>query len=42
MAQKCPCKNKRAKKAKPKAKPKITSKATVSSKLEQGRIQYQF
>ena len=42
MAQKCPCKNKRPKKAKPKAKPKITSKATVSSKLEQGRIMYQF
>ena len=40
MAQKCKCK--RAKKAKPKAKPKITSKATVSSKLEQGRIMYQF
>ena len=42
MAQKCPCKNKRAKKAKPKAKPKITYKSTVTSKLEQGRIQYQF
>jgi hypothetical protein len=40
MAQKCKCK--RAKKAKPKAKPKITSKSTVTSKLEQGRIQYQF
>jgi hypothetical protein len=40
MAQKCKCK--RAKKAKPKAKPKITSKATVSSKLELGRIMYQF
>jgi hypothetical protein len=40
MAQKCKCK--RAKKAKPKAKPKITSKATVASKLEQGRIMYNF
>ena len=43
MAQKCPCKNKRAKKAKPvKSKPKVTSKASTTSKLEQGRIMYQF
>ena len=40
MGQKCKCK--RAKKGKPKAKPKITSKSTVTSKLEQGRIMYNF
>ena len=41
MTQKCPCK--RAKKAKPvKAKAKAKPKSTVTSKLEQGRIQYQF
>ena len=44
MAQKCPCKqSKRTKaKAKPKSKTKVASKASVTSKLEQGRIMYNF